>query len=162
MKSERDSGDKLSWLLGNKICINKLQLYFFTYFFCKLGDSGYALEPWMMTPYRSAQEGSRESKFNQIHAKCRNIIERCIGVLKGRFRCLRALHYAPEKAAQIINVCCMLHNVCIKYNSSFDENVFYVDKNKSISQNVINNEPANNINLTAEAKKIRDNLRNAF
>lgn len=44
-------------------------------------------------------------------------MERCIGVLKKRFRCLlryRTLEYAPEKAAQIINACTVLHNMCIQ------------------------------------------------
>ncbi|XP_055912937.1 putative nuclease HARBI1 isoform X2 [Eupeodes corollae] len=50
-----------------------------------LGDAGYALEPWMMTPYRAAVSGSREANFNPVHSKCRNVIKRCFGLLKGRF-----------------------------------------------------------------------------
>lgn len=50
-----------------------------------LGDSGYPLEPWFMTPYRPART-SREKLFNKLHAKKRNIVERSIGLFKGRFR----------------------------------------------------------------------------
>ncbi|XP_055909615.1 putative nuclease HARBI1 [Eupeodes corollae] len=92
-----NDGDRRSWLLG---------------------DSGYTLEPWMMTPYRSAQEGGQEEHFNTIHSKCRNIVERTIGVLKSRFRSIlgaRQLHYSPEKAIQITNVCAALHNICKKF-----------------------------------------------
>ena len=69
-----------------------------------------------MTPYSSAADDSPEALYNQRHSKARNIIERCIGLLKSRFRCLldtRQLHYKPSKATQIVNVCDALHNVCI-------------------------------------------------
>lgn len=50
-----------------------------------LGDSGYPIEPWLMTPYRPV-ETHIERLYNKLHAKKRNIVERSIGLLKGRFR----------------------------------------------------------------------------
>ncbi|XP_054746742.1 putative nuclease HARBI1 [Anastrepha obliqua] len=93
-----------------------------------LGDAGYALEPWLMTPFRSPTTGSAEGNYNKIHAKARNTIERTIGVFKNRFRCLlgaRELYYEPMKVCQIVNVAAALHNICIHYRvvDDFSENV---------------------------------------
>lgn len=88
-----------------------------------VGDAGYALKPYLMTPFRATGPESAERRFNTKHAKARNIIERTIGVLKNRFRCLlgaRQLHYSPKKAAQIVNICCALHNLCISHNIEFE------------------------------------------
>lgn len=78
----------------------------------------------MVTPFRSAGEGSSESRFNYIHARTRNIVERTIGVLKNRFRCIlgaRQLHYSPDMAAKITSVCAALHNICIYYKTDIPE-----------------------------------------
>jgi len=82
-----------------------------------LGDCGYGIEPFLLTPYRDPTYNSREYKFNIAHSSARNVVERTIGVLKSRFRCLLGtLHYKPEKVVKIINVCCGLHNICRDYN----------------------------------------------
>ncbi|KAL5237402.1 hypothetical protein ACI65C_004812 [Semiaphis heraclei] len=87
--------------------------------YLELGDSGYALRPWLMTPYLDPAPRSPEALYNDSFCSIRSIIERCIGVLKMRFRCLlkhRVLHYTPNKASKIINTCVVLHNMCIMDN----------------------------------------------
>lgn len=75
-----------------------------------LGDGGYFLRPWLMTPFRYPATPSQR-RYNTAHARTRNAVERCIGVVKQRFHCLRtAMRVSPEKACSIITVCCMLHN----------------------------------------------------
>ncbi|XP_026737329.1 putative nuclease HARBI1 isoform X2 [Trichoplusia ni] len=81
-----------------------------------LGDSGYAQREYMMTPIVDAHQGSPEEYYTKLHCTARNTVERTIGVLKNRWRCLighRVLHYHPDVAAKIINACCVLHNMCI-------------------------------------------------
>jgi hypothetical protein len=81
-----------------------------------LGDSGYANEPWLLLPILHADPGSLEENYTTVHCKARSSIERSFGLLKARWRCLlkhRCLHYAPEKAALIINACAVLHNIAI-------------------------------------------------
>ncbi|KAB0805700.1 hypothetical protein PPYR_02670 [Photinus pyralis] len=80
-----------------------------------LGDSGYPLEPWLMTPI-TAPDTDAKRAYNIAHRSVRNVIERLNGVLKTRFRCLlkhRVLHYSPPVAAKIVNSCAVLHNMCI-------------------------------------------------
>ncbi|GBM91047.1 Putative nuclease HARBI1 [Araneus ventricosus] len=84
-----------------------------------IGDSGYPLEPWLMTPISNADEDSSSARYNYAHTQARNTIEQCIVLLKSRFRCCqrsRQLHYSPEKAGLIINACAVLHNICIHHN----------------------------------------------
>ncbi|XP_035794891.1 LOW QUALITY PROTEIN: putative nuclease HARBI1, partial [Anopheles albimanus] len=84
-----------------------------------LGDAGFPLEPCLLVPYRNADAGSREAVFNHKHSQARSVVERTIGILKSRFRCLlgaRQLHYSPSKASSIVNACAALHNICRGYN----------------------------------------------
>ncbi|KAJ4938380.1 hypothetical protein JOQ06_003000 [Pogonophryne albipinna] len=48
-----------------------------------LGDSGYPLKRWLMTPV-IAERTAQERRYNDKHTQTRNIVERCIGVLKRR------------------------------------------------------------------------------
>lgn len=85
-----------------------------------LGDSAYPLSPWLMTIYsdRNRELTPIQQQFNRLIIQTRQIIERCIGVLKMRFRCLlseRKLKYHPKIAGEIINTCVVLHNF-LSYN----------------------------------------------
>ncbi|KAK3907773.1 Putative nuclease [Frankliniella fusca] len=78
-------------------------------------DSGYFLAPWLHVPIPHAAPGSPEFDYTDLHCSACNCVERCIGVLKARWRCLcseRALTYRPTFAGKIINACCVLHNYC--------------------------------------------------
>ncbi|KAK9687128.1 DDE superfamily endonuclease [Popillia japonica] len=48
-----------------------------------LGDSGYPLRPWLLTPLANPQ-GRTEGRNNELQKTIRSLIERCIGVLKTR------------------------------------------------------------------------------
>ncbi|KAM7299979.1 putative nuclease HARBI1 [Ixodes scapularis] len=80
-------------------------------------DSGYPLEPWLITPVPGNHATSTAcGRFNKAHSSIRSVVERCIGLLKNRFRCLqrhRALYYHPSTATAIISACAVLHNICL-------------------------------------------------
>ncbi|XP_065368827.1 putative nuclease HARBI1 [Calliphora vicina] len=130
--------------------------------FWLIGDSGYPLEPWLLTPYRNATENSSEAFYNKQFCKGRSIIERVFGVLKGRFRCLlaaRELHYSPERVVQIMNVCCALHNICTNFNVQLPTHE--IAETESLNEiDMSLNSNTNNGGQTTIAKEIRNNIRN--
>lgn len=70
-----------------------------------------------MTPVaRHPGPETPEGKYNTAHTAMRSVVERCIGLLKSRFCCLqhyRTIQYEPQKASDIVEVCCVLHNLCL-------------------------------------------------
>ena len=81
-----------------------------------LGDSGYPLSSFLMTPIMNATTPA-EMNYNKKHSQTRNTVERAFGPLKMRFRCLHntggCLQSPPERCAQIITACAVLHNMCV-------------------------------------------------
>ena len=80
-----------------------------------LGDSGYGLKRWLMTPIATPVT-NQQRKYNLSHRKTRCPIERSFGALKSRWRIIDhsggRLCYLPEKVAKINVTCCVLHNIC--------------------------------------------------
>lgn len=100
------------------------------------GDSGYGQQPYVFVPIEDTNT-EPEERYNSIHRKARHRVERCIGVLKCRFRCLlrqRTLIYSPSVAGiylarffdyliiitnfsgKIIIACAILNNIMIENN----------------------------------------------
>ena len=88
-----------------------------------LADAGYQEMVGYMTPYKNTryhindfrgidlQQLQREEKFNYIHAKLRNVMERRFGVLKERWHILGEVPYCSRmKQAMIIISCFALDN----------------------------------------------------
>ncbi|XP_050322711.1 putative nuclease HARBI1 [Bactrocera neohumeralis] len=126
-----------------------------------LSDSGYPLEPWLLTLYRNAAENSAENYYIIKFSKARPHIERVFGVLKALFRCLlaaRELHYAPEKVVQILNVCCTLHNICTPFNEESRANIAIEVEKVDVSYT----ETIGNANETNIAKRLRDQIKNSM
>ncbi|RVE40940.1 hypothetical protein evm_014409 [Chilo suppressalis] len=93
-----------------------------------LGDSGYPQRPWLMTPYSNPAAGSAAETYNNVHSIARVVIENTFGRLKNRWRCVckdRVLHYKPEKCAQIIIACSVLHNLALDFTVPLPSNEMF-------------------------------------
>ena len=89
-----------------------------------LGDSGYALKHYMLTPFLSPQTDSERS-YNYAHKRTRVLIERSFGILKSRFLCLShkisgPILFSPKRACAVISACIFLHNKARRLNLHID------------------------------------------
>ena len=78
-----------------------------------LGDSGYMLKSYLLTPYRQPASNAQEN-YNYSHKKTRVLIEQTFGRWKRRIHCLHGeIRMAPDKVCTIIIACAVLHNMAI-------------------------------------------------
>lgn len=120
------------------------------------GDSAYPHEPWLQKPILHAVPGTPQARYTRLHNANRNCVERTIGTLKGRFRCLltdRTLHYAPVKAGQIVNACAVLHNFLMERNEPLL--VFLVPEDLGEDEEDIN---LQEVGLMEQALLVRNHL----
>jgi hypothetical protein len=84
-----------------------------------LGDGGYQCRKWLLTPYRNPRNRSQH-RYNNAHKQTRVLIEQVYGRSKKRFSILAdKCRVTPEKAAKIVAVCCVLHNIAISRNQLY-------------------------------------------
>ncbi|KAG0433046.1 hypothetical protein HPB47_020281 [Ixodes persulcatus] len=78
-----------------------------------LGDAGYACMSFLLTPLTNpGVANSLKVRYQAVHLKTRNSVERAFEVFKRRFPCLDMwLQYKAERSALIITACAALHNL---------------------------------------------------
>lgn len=91
-----------------------------------LADGGYpCLEQpiAILTPYRRPVHGIIEERFNKVHARGRNIIERTFGIMKARWRAtlFKALEVRPHFVSEVALACAFLHNICLSHGDVMEE-----------------------------------------
>lgn len=157
MNEHRRNPESGLYLLGNLLFGQYFITVMYMNSFNSPGDSGYPLQPWIMTPIQSPTE-DHERTYNAEHAKTRNKVERCIGVLKSRFRCLsteRKLRYMPDRAAKIILSCVVLHNFLIgrRYTDNINQQI---NDSHHVEVNEVHRERVTSYLI--EARAVRDSL----
>ncbi len=91
-----------------------------------LGDSGYALHSFLLTPfdYEAAQMDISQKRFNTCLSTGSIQIEMAFGKLKRRFACLyRQLQIRLKRVCNVIIACFILHNLSIYLNDNTAFNV---------------------------------------
>lgn len=79
-----------------------------------LGDSGYPLSRYLMTPYLTPRT-QPEERFNSSLCRTRVLIEQTFGIMKRKFQALHfGLRTSPDQAVTYITACCILHNIGIE------------------------------------------------
>lgn len=105
-----------------------------------IGDSGYALRPYLITPLPEPID-LRERNFNFAIKRTRVLIECAFGILKSRFRCLDksggSMQLYASKASTVIQACLVLHNLALDRNVPLPHEV--------IINHAVINEQANQI-----------------
>lgn len=106
--------------------------------FVLLGDSGYALKPYLMTPLKNPRLRS-EKLYNEAHIKTRNCVERQYGVLKRRFPCLSlGIRLKITTQAMVVVACAVLHNFCIQEKDDLPDNLLNIDLPEEIHNTIVN------------------------
>ena len=127
-------------------------------YICLTGDSGYPLEPWLLTPLPREPEGTPRFEYNEALCSARNCVERAFGVLKSTWRCLsknRVLQYEPGFAGRIINACAVLHNMRHAQNLLNDQLDGVLFDREYMPED---NEPNDHVRPLARAQRIQDAL----
>ncbi|KAG5861420.1 hypothetical protein JTB14_000002 [Gonioctena quinquepunctata] len=117
-----------------------------------------------------ADPNTPDGRYTESHVRTRNVVERCIGVLKAYFRCLRkdrVLHYKPDIAAKMIYACAILHNILRErkiIDSDLEHNIEDGIENGQDGGDGRNGDDGQNgenlqeVDLLREAREIRNNL----
>jgi nuclease HARBI1 len=100
-----------------------------------LGDSGYPLKPFLMTPY-NAPVTNPQRRYNSAHKRTRVVVEQTFGQWKRRFQCLHSEIRSPNAnfICAIICVCAILHNIAKRRNlpDFLEDSTFITDGEEDI------------------------------
>lgn len=115
-----------------------------------IGDSGYSLETYLLTPLQTVRSES-ESLYNESLIRTRNTVERKYGVWKRRFPILSVgIKVDINTAMTIIVATAILHNMAIEMNEDL-----HVDLDEQNNDEQVEEVVPNEIIHDAEAIRTR-------
>ncbi|XP_009593519.1 protein ALP1-like isoform X2 [Nicotiana tomentosiformis] len=90
-----------------------------------VGDSGFPLLPWLLTPYVGRVLSDYQADYNKRHFATRKVAQRALARLKDKWKIIQGVMWRPDKhkLPRIILVCCLLHNILIDLNDGVDDKV---------------------------------------
>lgn len=80
-----------------------------------VGDAGFPLLPWLLTPYRGKHLPDFQAEYNKRLFATKMVAQRALARLKEMWKIIHGVMWKPDKhkLPRIILVCCILHNIVI-------------------------------------------------
>ncbi|XP_066598824.1 putative nuclease HARBI1 [Prorops nasuta] len=105
-----------------------------------LGDAAYSINKYIMVPFKNnGHLTESQNNFNKCLSSSGMMVERSIGLLKGRFRSL--LDRLPMRRTDLIPkyivCCCILHNICILRNDLIEIPLIVQSEEFSCESNIL-------------------------
>uniref|UniRef100_M8BN03 Putative disease resistance protein RGA3 n=1 Tax=Aegilops tauschii TaxID=37682 RepID=M8BN03_AEGTA len=92
-----------------------------------IGDAGYPLRPWLLTPYQlenGLSLSGAKVEFNRRHSAATAVALRALARLKETWKCLEGEGWRPNnqlEAYWTVDTCCILHNIVIDMEGDKEE-----------------------------------------
>lgn len=85
-----------------------------------IGDAGFPLLPWLITPFRGNKLSEAKCDFNKRHQETWMVAQRALTKLKQTWELINGVMWRPDKhkLPRIIRICCLLHNIMIDQNDA--------------------------------------------
>lgn len=90
-----------------------------------VGDEGYPLLPWLITPYKGSNLEESNAKFNERILATHSVAKKALTRLKDAWRMIKGDLWRPDKhkLPRFILVCCILHNIVIDMENDDQDSV---------------------------------------
>ena len=84
---------------------------------------------WLLSPFRdNGHLTGPQINYNRKHAQTRQVVERALGLLKGRWRRLKYIEVENvEEVPSVVSGACVFHNFCLIVDEGTIEEFFYVE-----------------------------------
>jgi hypothetical protein len=127
-----------------------------------LGDAGYMMQNFLLTPYRHTEAGRDPTKrvFNKVHSSMRLTIEQAFGKWKNRWTILKSeiRMLSLERIVKTIIVTAILHNICSTQGDEWDE--YFVQDPEAVNINYEDDQqPANERGIGRDREEQNSRLR---
>jgi hypothetical protein len=121
-----------------------------------LGDSGYPLRPWLLTPVLHARNEDEE-RYNRRHRQARQLIESTLGKWKLRWLVVHdyggAITLSPERCCRIVVATAVLHNICEEQGIPLPPNAREIAEEHHMMNDDLNPPPMDQVN---DGRRYRD------
>lgn len=85
-----------------------------------IGDLGYPLKTWLLTPYYAQNRSACEEAFNRKHGQVHSIVSMTSHVLKRWGVLAQKMRVSLKMATATIGACCVLHNMMVDWNEGLE------------------------------------------